>query len=96
MTERERMDKGLVYDCSSAEIMTEQTKHVGYMKEYNALGLGNEKRMEELLHIMLAEVGENTYIQPRFMLIGAVIMCIWANGFMLILTAHSLMTEIFM
>ena len=66
MTERERMDKGLVYDCSSAEIMTEQTKHVGYMKEYNALGLGNEKRMEELLHIMLAEVGENTYIQPPF------------------------------
>lgn len=40
MTERERMDKGLVYDCSSAEIMTEQTKHVGYMKEYNTLGLG--------------------------------------------------------
>lgn len=66
MTERERMDKGLVYDCSSAEIMNEQTKHVGYMKEYNTLGLGNEKRMEELLHIMLAEVGENTYIQPPF------------------------------
>ena len=66
MTERERMDKGLVYDCSSAEIMTEQTKHVGYMKEYNTLGLGDEKRMEELLHIMLAEVGENTYIQPPF------------------------------
>lgn len=66
MTERERMDKGLVYDCSSAEIMTEQTKHVGYMKEYNNLGLGDEKRMEELLHIMLAEVGENTYIQPPF------------------------------
>lgn len=48
MTERERMDKGLVYDCSSEEIMTEQTKHVGYMKEYNTLGLGDEKRMEEL------------------------------------------------
>lgn len=66
MTERERMDKGLIYDCSCDEIMIEQTKHVGYMKEYNTLGLGDEKRMEELLHLMLAEVGENTFIQPPF------------------------------
>lgn len=66
MTERERMDKGLIYDCSCDEIMNEQTKHVGYMKEYNTLGLGDEKRMEELLHLMLAEVGENTFIQPPF------------------------------
>lgn len=66
MTERERMDKGLIYDCSCDEIINEQTKHVGYMQEYNTLGLGNEERMEELLSLMLAEVGEKTYIQPPF------------------------------
>lgn len=36
------------------------------MQEYNTLGLGHEKRMEELLKIMFAEVGEGTYIQPPF------------------------------
>lgn len=36
------------------------------MKEYNTLGLGDEKRMAELLELMFAEVGEETYIQPPF------------------------------
>ena len=65
MTERERMDKGLVYDCSSAEIMTEQTKHVGYMKEYNTLGLGDEKRMEELGVPVIARVTEVRFYAGR-------------------------------
>ena len=66
MTETERMNKGLLYDCSSEEIMNVQTQYVSYMKEYNSLGLGDEKRMEELMKLMFAEVGEETYIQPPF------------------------------
>ncbi len=66
MTETEKMEKGLVYDCSAEEIMSVQTGFVKYMKEYNTLGLGDEKRMEELMPLMFAEVGPNTYIQPPF------------------------------
>lgn len=66
MTETERMNAGLIYDCSCDEIMQKQTGYVQYMKEYNTLGLGDEKRMAELLELMFAEVGEETYIQPPF------------------------------
>lgn len=66
MTETEKMEKGLIYDCSADEIMKVQTGFAKHMKEYNTLGLGDEKRMEELLPLMFAEVGSNTYIQPPF------------------------------
>lgn len=66
MTETEKMEKGLVYDCSAEEIMSVQTGFVKYMKEYNTLGLGDEKRIEELMPLMFAEVGPNTYVQPPF------------------------------
>ena len=46
--------------------MNEQTGEAQYLKEYNSLGLGNEKRIEELLRLMLAECGENCYLQPPF------------------------------
>lgn len=66
MTETERMNAGLLYDCSKEEIMGTQTQYVQHMQEYNTLGLGHEKRMKELLKIMFAKVGEGTYIQPPF------------------------------
>lgn len=66
MTETEKMEQGLIYDCAADEIMSVQTKYAQHMKEYNQLGLGDEKRMAELMPLMFAEVGENTYIQPPF------------------------------
>lgn len=66
MTETERMNAGFIYDCTKDEIMSTQTQYVHHMQEYNTLGLGHEKRMEELLKLMFAEVGEETYIQPPF------------------------------
>ncbi len=66
MTETEKMEKGLIYDCGADEIMSVQTKFAQHMKEYNTLGLGDEKRMEELLPLMFAEIGENSFIQPPF------------------------------
>lgn len=66
MTQKERMEKGLIYDCAADGIMDEQTACVKYMREYNTLGLGDEKRMNELLPLMFAEVGEGTFIQPPF------------------------------
>ena len=66
MTQKQRMEQGLIYDPTADEIMNEQTGVAQYLKEYNSLGLGNEKRIEELLRLMLAECGENCYLQPPF------------------------------
>mgnify|MGYP005962663239 CR=1 FL=1 len=66
MTQKQRMEQGLIYDPTADEIMNEQTGVAQYLKEYNSLGLGDEKRIEELLRLMLAECGENCYIQPPF------------------------------
>lgn len=66
MTEFEKMENGFIYDSSVEEIMQVQTSCVKYMKEYNTLRLGDEKRMAELLTLAFAEVGNNTYIQPPY------------------------------
>ena len=66
MTQKQRMEQGLIYDPTADEIMNEQTGVAQYLKEYNSLGLGNEKRIEELLRLMLAECGEICYLQPPF------------------------------
>lgn len=66
MTQKQRMEAGLLYDPADEEIMREQTPCARGLKEYNTLGLGDEARMRELLCGMLAEVGEGTYIQPPF------------------------------
>ncbi|MBO5495603.1 MAG: sugar O-acetyltransferase, partial [Eubacterium sp.] len=66
MTEKERMEKGLIYDSAEPELLKEQAGYVKYMTEYNKLSLSDEKRMNELLPLMFAQVGEGTYIQPPF------------------------------
>ncbi len=66
MTQKQRMEQGLIYDPMVDEIMNEQSGVSQYMKEYNTLGLGDEKRIEELHPLMLAECGENCYLQPPF------------------------------
>lgn len=66
MTQKERMKEGRLYDPNDGAIMREQTARAHYMKEYNALGQGDEARMRELMEQMFAEVGENCYIQPPF------------------------------
>lgn len=66
MTQKERMKEGRLYDPNDSAIMREQTARAHYLKEYNALGQGDEARMRELMEQMFAEVGENCYIQPPF------------------------------
>lgn len=48
------------------DILKVQATCVQYMKEYNTLGLGDEKRITELLKLSFAEVGEGTFIQPPY------------------------------
>ncbi len=66
MTNKERMEAGLIYDPMDDEIMAPQTECLKYLNEYNTLQLGDEARIEELLDLMFAKVGKNCYIQPPF------------------------------
>ena len=66
MTERERMDAGLIYDPGDEDIMAEQTAYADLIYEYNATRPSDFKRLGGLLKKMLGAVGEDCYIIPPF------------------------------
>ena len=64
MTQKERMEKGLVYYCADEEIMGDQVLCLEKMYDFNATRPLEGKKREALLKEMFAEVGENCYIEP--------------------------------
>ena len=66
MTQKERMEAGNLYDPADEAILKEQKGRAHLLKEYNALGQGNEAKMQALLEKMFAECGEGVYLQPPF------------------------------
>ncbi len=66
MTEKERMDAGLLYLPGDEEIMKEQTLCLEKLHDYNSTRpLEGEKR-QELLKQMFGSIGEGCYIEPPF------------------------------
>ena len=64
MTQKERMEKGLVYYCNDDEIMGDQVLCLEKLYDFNATRpLEGEKRAA-MLKDMFAEIGENCYIEP--------------------------------
>ena len=63
MTEKERMEKGLIYIPEDEVIMDYQLKCLDKLFEYNHTLPSNTKRKEELLKEMLGSMGENCYIE---------------------------------
>lgn len=66
MTERERMDKGILYDPGDEEILAEQFPYLDELKEFNEVPSGEVEKREEMMKKMFAECGDNCYIQPPF------------------------------
>ena len=66
MTQKERMEAGNLYDPADEAILKEQKGCAHFLKEYNALGQGDEAEMQALLEKMFAECGEGVYLQPPF------------------------------
>lgn len=66
MTERERMDAGLLYDPGADEIMDEQIPYQDLMAEFNSLPATDFEGQQRLMKEMLAECGENCFIQRPF------------------------------
>ena len=65
MTEKERMEAGLIYDSTDKELVRGQNEDIKLLFEYNKLRNDQTERMEELLRLMFAEVGEGSYIQTE-------------------------------
>lgn len=65
-SEKERMEKGLIYDATAKEIMSEQVKYLDAMYRYNLTAPTELEKREELLKEMLGSVGEGCYIEPPF------------------------------
>lgn len=66
MTEYEKMHSGNIYNPGDEELFKEQIKCLDRLYDFNATRPTELDKRAELLKEMLAEVGENCYIEPPF------------------------------
>lgn len=66
MTQKERMEKGMLYNPGDKEIMDEQFPYLDLLPEFNALKSSETEKREVLMKKMFAQCGENCYIQVPF------------------------------
>ena len=66
MTDYEKMHSGEIYDPGSEEIFKEQIKCLDRLYDFNLTRPTEMEKREKMLKEMLAEVGENCYIEPPF------------------------------
>lgn len=64
MTEKEKMHSGDLYLPNGDEIMSEQLQCLEKLYDYNMTRPTEQKKREEMLKDMFAEIGENCYIEP--------------------------------
>jgi len=62
MTTRERMQSGKLYFCTDEEIAKEQLECLEILYDYNHTR--QSQKREQILKNLLAEIGENCYIEP--------------------------------
>lgn len=63
MTERERMDSGMLYDPGVDEILSEQMQYQEALWKFNHMGPAEFEERQELMQEMFAECGENNFLQ---------------------------------
>lgn len=66
MTDKERMDKGLLYYPSDDAIMAEQLVYLDVLNEYNSTKPSELDKRAALLKQMLGACGENCYVEAPF------------------------------
>lgn len=64
MTQKERMQKGLVYNPLDEDIFNEQMDCLELLYEYNMTRPHESERRQNLMKKMFAELGENCYFEP--------------------------------
>ena len=66
MTEREKMESGLLYDPNDEDILTEQLSYLDALYDFNATRPREMEKRMELLYSLFASIGRDCYIQPPF------------------------------
>ena len=66
MTERERMEQGLIYLPEDPDLAAEQLERLDKLFAYNALKPGEQAKKQALLKEMFAAIGENCYVETPF------------------------------
>lgn len=64
MTAKEKMKSGEVYFCTDEALMKEQTACLEKLYDFNATRPSEGEKRAALLKELLAEVGENCYVEP--------------------------------
>ena len=64
MTQKERMEKGLVYYCADEEIMGDQVLCLEKLYDYNNTRPQDAEKRIQMLKDMFAEIGDGSYIEP--------------------------------
>lgn len=84
MTTKERMHSQKVYFCDDEDLVREQEQCLEILYDFNHTRPSEKEKRQEILKSLVAELGENCYIEPLYMLTGEDIR-ILAIMFMLIL-----------
>ncbi len=66
MTQRERMEAGLVYDPRNEDLREEQQRRLETMYDFNATRPSEDEKRQKLMKEMLGSVGKGCYIEPPF------------------------------
>lgn len=66
MTQKERMEKGLIYLCTDRDLMDEQAKYMERLWEFNRLRPSQQEEKERYMKETFAECGEGCYIELPF------------------------------
>lgn len=64
MTTKERMKSGKLYFCTDEEVAKEQLKCLDRLYDFNQTRPSQMELRMKLLRELLAEVGENCYVEP--------------------------------
>lgn len=59
-----RMHSEKIYFCDDEELVSEQTKCLDVVYDFNQTRPSELKKREKIMHTLFAEVGENCYIEP--------------------------------
>lgn len=66
MTQRERMEAGMLYDPNDREIVEEQFPYLDCLEEFNAIPSSQIEKRQAWMEKMFAECGKDCYIQSPF------------------------------
>lgn len=66
MTNQQKMHSETLYQCSDPVLLAEQTARLDRLYDFNHSRPSESAKREALLHEMLAEFGEGSYIEPPF------------------------------